>query len=262
MDRLYSFKIEELNSYREGKRLEAKSAKGGLPNSLWETYSAFANSEGGVIVLGIKENEDGSFLIEGLKDAAKLEKDFWNLINNRQKVSTNILTDRLVKIERIEGKEIIVIRVPRADRTTLILSYGGNQPDIQAMKLLYDEPDGIIIKDTLYDPMDTYINISKGESTDQSPTKHRPSTDQAPTKYRPSTDQIIKVIMSMNDDFMTLNEIMVSMGLKHRPSFRKNYFVPSLDDGAIEPLYHDNPKHPKQRYRLTEGAKEWKADNQ
>lgn len=112
------FSIDSLESYQEGKRLEVKSAKGGLPNSLWETYSAFANSEGGVIVLGVRECENGKLQIEGVKNAVKLLKDFWNLINNRQKVSTNILTDRLVKIESVDGKEILVIRVPRADRTT------------------------------------------------------------------------------------------------------------------------------------------------
>lgn len=99
-------------------RLEVKSAKGGLPNSLWETYSAFANSDGGVIVLGVKEHENGSLMIEGLKDAVKLQKDFWNIVNNRQKVSTNILTDSLVKIENVEGKDILIIKVPRAERTT------------------------------------------------------------------------------------------------------------------------------------------------
>ena len=118
MEKSATFSIEDLKSYREGKRLEVKSAKGGLPNSLWETYSAFANSDGGVIVLGVKEREDGSLLIEGLKDAHKLLKDFWNMVNNRQKVSSNILTDSMVKIEECEGKDVIVIRVPRAERTT------------------------------------------------------------------------------------------------------------------------------------------------
>jgi predicted HTH transcriptional regulator len=35
--------LNELNKYREGNRLEVKKAEKGLPNSLWSTYSAFAN---------------------------------------------------------------------------------------------------------------------------------------------------------------------------------------------------------------------------
>lgn len=65
----------------------------------------------------------------------------------------------------------------------------------------------------------------------------------------------------MNDSYMTMNEIMAKIGLKHRPTFRENYFVPALVDGAIEFLYPDHPKHPKQKYRLIEVAKEWKKLN-
>lgn len=89
-------------------------------------------------------------------------------------------------------------------------------------------------------------------------TKYRPSTDQAPTKYRPSTDQVQKMILSMGDSYMTMSEIMSNIGLKHRPSFRENYFLPALAEGAIERLYPEQPNHPKQKYRLTEFAKEWK----
>ncbi|MDE6524184.1 MAG: ATP-binding protein, partial [Paramuribaculum sp.] len=77
-----SFSIEMLTTYKENSLLEVKSARGGLPNSLWESYSAFANSEGGVIVLGVKENsKDGSLYVEGLDDVRKLLKDFWNTVN-------------------------------------------------------------------------------------------------------------------------------------------------------------------------------------
>lgn len=59
----------------------------------------------------------------------------------------------------------------------------------------------------------------------------------------------------MGEDYMTMSEIMSNMGFKHRTSFRENYFLLALKDGAIEPLYPEQPNHPKQKYRLTESAK-------
>lgn len=123
-----SFSLELLTTYKESSRLEVKSARGGLPNSLWESYSAFANSDGGVIVLGVKENaKDGSLYVEGLDDVHKLMKDFWNTVNNRQKVSSNILTDSMAVPEKLEGKDVIVINVPRAERTSRPV-YVGSDP--------------------------------------------------------------------------------------------------------------------------------------
>ena len=128
MDTLSSFSLELLTTYKENSLLEVKSARGGLPNSLWESYSAFANSEGGVIVLGVKENaKDGSLYVEGLDDVHKLMKDFWNMVNNRQKVSCNILTDSMAVPDKLEGKNVIVIRVPRAERTSRPV-YVGSDP--------------------------------------------------------------------------------------------------------------------------------------
>lgn len=47
--------------------LEYKSAKGGFPKEFWKSYSAFANTQGGYIVLGVKE-KNGELTIEGLDE--------------------------------------------------------------------------------------------------------------------------------------------------------------------------------------------------
>lgn len=54
----------------------------------------------------------------------------------------------------------------------------------------------------------------------------------------------------MNEDYITMNEIMSNMGFKHRTSFRKNYFIPAWENGAIKPLYPERPNHPKQNIDL------------
>lgn len=111
-----NFDISQFDSYREDNRREVKKAKGGLPVSVWETYSAFANCYGGVIILGVKENRDGSWSMTGLDNADKLQKDFWNTINNKNKVSVNLLTDNDVEIYEENDDVIMVIYVPKAKR--------------------------------------------------------------------------------------------------------------------------------------------------
>ena len=51
--------INELLLKKESEDLEFKHASGGFPGNFWDTYSAFANTEGGPIVFGVEEKEDG-----------------------------------------------------------------------------------------------------------------------------------------------------------------------------------------------------------
>lgn len=115
-----------IEKYKENNRIEAKKAVGGLPHSIWETYSAFANTLGGIILLGVEEHSDKSLHAVNLPDPEKLIKEFWDIVNNTYKVSANILSDKDVTVENIDGKHIVAIRVPRAQRSDKPIYIDGN----------------------------------------------------------------------------------------------------------------------------------------
>lgn len=106
-----------IGKYKENNRIEAKRATGGFPQSIWETYSAFANALGGIILLGVEERTDKSLHPVDLPDPEKLIKEFWDIVNNKSKVSVNILSGNDVTIEKVGDKRIVAIRVPRAQRS-------------------------------------------------------------------------------------------------------------------------------------------------
>ena len=104
------FDIRKFDEYKEDNRREVKDARGGLPSNLWDSYSAMANTYGGVIICGVKERKDGSWFTTGMKDVSKIKKNFWNQINDRNKVSVNLLSEeRDVKTYEVNGDVILVI---------------------------------------------------------------------------------------------------------------------------------------------------------
>ena len=130
--------IKILLNIGENKEIEFKEAKRKLPKSLWETYSSFSNSWGGIIVLGIKENkEDKIYNVEGIDNVNSIFQNFWNTINNKDKVSSNILNDNNIKLVKLRNKNIIVINIPSANRKQKPVYINGN-PLKGTYKRLYD----------------------------------------------------------------------------------------------------------------------------
>ena len=73
-----------------------------MPKDFWPTYSAMANTHGGVVLLGVRE-KSGVFTVAGLPNAAKVRADLFNNLNNPGKVSVNLLTDADVQEVTING---------------------------------------------------------------------------------------------------------------------------------------------------------------
>jgi len=114
---LYSLIGEEYlpNEYFE---LEFKLAKDGFPKEFWKTYSAFANTNTGIIILGVREKKD-TIEIEGLTDEQieKYKKQFWNDCNNPNTISRNLLSNNDVKVISYSNKKLLSFRIPFASRT-------------------------------------------------------------------------------------------------------------------------------------------------
>lgn len=101
----------------ESQRLEFKEAAAGLPDDLWETYSAFANTEGGEIVLGVHEDRvSHAFSLVGVPEAASLVDAVWSSVRDSGRVSQDVLLADGVSVIKRDDLEFVVIDVPRADR--------------------------------------------------------------------------------------------------------------------------------------------------
>ena len=101
----------------EMKKAAGRDGKGAIPDSVWESYSAMANTCGGIILLGMEQLSDREFRPFHLANAKKMVHDFWCTLNDKGKVSKNILTSQDVALQTLKsGEEIIVIRVRQALR--------------------------------------------------------------------------------------------------------------------------------------------------
>lgn len=109
--------VSSLMKNRETDEVEFKSAKGGFPKSFWETYSAFANTHGGIIILGVKEKDD-IFTLNYLTDEEvdKLQKDFWSNVHNKNTINCCLVKSSDVQVAEIEGAKVILFYIPQAQR--------------------------------------------------------------------------------------------------------------------------------------------------
>lgn len=98
--------IERLEDI-EWEDFEVKEAKSELPKSSWETVSAFANTAGGWIIFGVKQNKE--FEIQGVKNAEKIEQDFTTTLRNGTKFNQKIIPKS--KKYQIDKKTILAFYI-------------------------------------------------------------------------------------------------------------------------------------------------------
>ncbi|WP_084140909.1 ATP-binding protein [Psychrilyobacter atlanticus] len=104
---------EYLINIEENYQIELKKSKNSFPKEALESYSAFANTDGGLLILGIEETSTG-LNISGVKSPDKVKKEMFDILNNSQKVSKNIITDQNIVEKIIDDKVVIIIDVPKA----------------------------------------------------------------------------------------------------------------------------------------------------
>ena len=118
--------LARIDRYRENSRLEAKLATGGLPESLWETYSAFANTYGGVILLGVEELADHTLRIQGLLDPQELLEELLARLRDPHTASANLLGPDRARIVSTSEGDILVLEVPQAPPDLRPVYVGGD----------------------------------------------------------------------------------------------------------------------------------------
>lgn len=76
-----------------------------------------------------------------------------------------------------------------------------------------------------------------------------------PHKHHISSTQVQSLLNVMNYNTYSVREMMGLLQLKNRSYFSKEYLKPALEAEVLEPIFPEQPKSPKQKYRLTEKGK-------
>jgi len=102
-----------LNAH-EWRDVEFKAAQREVPRNAYETVSAFANTEGGHLVFGVKK-DDAEFEVVGVLEVDKVQNEFITALRQRDKIS--VVLDVRESLHKHNGSDLLVFHIPEAHRS-------------------------------------------------------------------------------------------------------------------------------------------------
>lgn len=227
--------VDSLLRSQEAVDLEFKTARFGFPNSVWETYSSFANTDGGTIVLGIKE-KNGALFVE---EQSHPDRVVLNL-----PMESLYPEEVLEELKRLFGREIE--RIPYDQFTVLALCYSEKQVSNERLQYLLNQHSSNITK-----LLKSMCNAGFLESIGNGRgTRYRLLfLEKDESKKYMRYEDLSRLILSVCEDYVALE--IIAEAVHREASYLINRVIPRmLEDGLLERLYPSSPKHPLQKYRV------------
>lgn len=112
--------------FEEGVELEAKRASGQVPRNAWESISAFANTLGGVLVLGLVESDDG-WTVEGISNPDRMIQDLHSSMRDGNKISCEVSGNGDIWKEEVANTHLVIVRVRAVPRRHKPVYINGNR---------------------------------------------------------------------------------------------------------------------------------------
>jgi len=214
----------------ESNRIEYKEC---LTDSLEKEVVAFLNyKDGGVIYLGV----DDAGKPVGIEECDSIQLKIKDRLRHNIRPSIMGLFD--VVAAECEGKQIIKLTIA-----------GGLEKPYHLKKYGMTERGCFIRIGSASEPMpQNVIESLFGQVTEQV------SLNQAQGEAQ-VTEQVSKLLLSLENGALPTKNIMIKVGLKHRPSLIGAYIKPAMESDLIEMTQPDSPRSPTQKYRLTDKGK-------
>ncbi|MBR6466381.1 MAG: Fic family protein [Bacteroidales bacterium] len=137
-------------------------------------------------------------------------------------------------------------------------NYNNNPKSIASTTLYLERFFQNLLNGQKWDLRSRYLHIHPTvEWTVQPNLANRTSTGQVQDKYRTSEDHsdILRLLKAVSNQELSVKSMMESLGLSGRDNFLSLYLKPAISKGYIAMLYPESPRHPRQKYYLTDKGK-------